>query len=93
MGWYDINGEKCLSCQNAINNGIIPSSICSDRESWYSSYELISKFKITHSSISTMIRDGKLKSRKIKAITGSTTFEIFLKHENEILNSIPRSRR
>lgn len=82
-----------MSCQNAIDSGIVPPSVCADRESWYSSYELISKFKITHSSISLMIREGKLKSRKIKAITGSTTFEIFLKHENEILNSIPRSRR
>jgi hypothetical protein len=91
MGWYDAHGEKCLACQNAVNSGIVPPSICADRESWYSSYELISKFKITNSSISSMIKDGKLKSRKIKAITGSTTFEIFLKQENEILSTLRRN--
>lgn len=90
-GWYDAHGEKCLSCQNAVNNGVVPTYICGDRESWYSAYELISKFKITHSSISSMIRDGKLRSRKIKSITGSTTFEIFLKQENEVLASLKRN--
>lgn len=34
-----------------------------------------------------MIREGKLKSRKIKAISGPTSFELFLKQENEILNT------
>lgn len=90
-GWYDVHGEKCLSCQNAIENGTVPTFVCQDRESWYSSYELIKNFKITHSSISTMIRDGKLKSRKIKSISGSTNFEIFLKQENEILSSLKKN--
>lgn len=96
-GWWaaseNPDGKLCLSCQNAVTLGIVPSSICADRESWYSSYELTKNFKITHSSISTMIRDGKLKSRKIKSITGSTTFEVFLKQENEILGSMTKSRR
>ena len=90
-GWVDSNGEKCLSCQNAVERGVVPASVCHDRESWYSSYELINKFKITHSSISTLIREGKLKSRKIKAISGPTSFEIFLKHENEVLQNYTRN--
>jgi len=89
-GWWDLNGEKCLSCQNAVQSGIVPSYVCTDRESWYSTYELINKFKITSSTISVLIREGKLKSRKIKAVSGPTSFEIFLKQENEILNNYRR---
>lgn len=86
-GWWDINGEKCLACQNAVDLGIIPTFVCSDRESWFSPYELINKFKITSSTIGKLIKEGKLKSRKIKALSGPTSFEIFLKQDNEILLS------
>lgn len=39
-----------------------------------------------------MLKEGKLKSRKIKALSGSTNFEIFLKIENEILNNYSRGK-
>lgn len=86
-GWWDINGQKCLACQKAIELGIIPSYVCQDRKSWYATYEIVNQFKISPSVISTMIRDGKLKSRKIKALSGTTSFEIFLKIENEFLSN------
>jgi hypothetical protein len=84
-GWWDLNGEKCLSCQNAVEYGVVPTYVCADRDSWYSTYELVNKFKISPSSVGTLVREGKLKSRKIKAISGPTNFEIFLKLENEFL--------
>lgn len=90
-GWWDLNGEKCLSCQNAVNNGIVPTSICGNRDSWYSTYELTKVYKVTHSTISSMTREGTLKSRKIKAVTGTTTFEIFIKQENEILSTLKKN--
>jgi hypothetical protein len=86
-GWWDVNGEKCLSCQNAVEAGIVPTYVCSDRSTWYATYEVVNKFKISPSTITTLIRDGKLKSRKIKAISGPTSFEIFLKIENEMLSA------
>lgn len=89
-GWWDLNGEKCLSCQNAVNNGVVPTSICANRESWYSAYELTRTFKLTHSAVSSMTREGTLKSRKIKAISGTTTFEIFIKNENDVLSTFKR---
>lgn len=90
-GWWDLNGEKCLSCQNAVNNGIVPTSICGNRDSWYSAYELTKVYKITHSTVSLMIKEGSLISRKIKSITGSTTFEIFIKHENDVLSTLKKN--
>ncbi|HLC87769.1 MAG TPA: hypothetical protein VJG66_01790 [Patescibacteria group bacterium] len=89
-GWWDLNGVKCLACQKAIELGIIPSYVCRDRTSWYATYELVNKFKISPSVIGSMVREGKLKSRKIKAISGPTSFEIFLKQENEILSEYTR---
>lgn len=86
-GWWDVYGEKCLSCQNAIELGVVPTYVCADRKSWYATYDLVNQFKISPSTISVMIREGKLKSRKIKAISGPTSFELFLKQENEILNT------
>lgn len=86
-GWWDLNGEKCLSCQNAVELGIVPTYVCLDRKSWYATYDLVNKFKISPSTISVMIREGKLKSRKIKAISGPTSFELFLRLENEILDN------
>lgn len=90
-GWWDLNGEKCLSCQKAVNSGIIPTSICGNRDSWYSTYELTKVYKVTHSTISSMTREGTLKSRKIKAVTGTTTFEIFIKNENQILSTFKKN--
>lgn len=82
-----------MSCQNAIESGVVPTYVCADRESWYATYDLVNKFKISPSTISVMIREGKLKSRKIKAISGPTSFEVFLRQENGILDSYEKSSR
>lgn len=84
-GWWDLNGEKCLACQKAVENGVVPGSICANRDSWYATYDLVNQFKISPSTITIMIKEGKLKSRKIKAISGTTSFELFLKQENDML--------
>ncbi len=88
-GWWDLNGQKCLSCQKAIESGIIPAYICTNRDSWYSTYELVRKFKITSSIINRLQKEGKLKSRKIRASSGPTSFEIYIKQENQILDTFP----
>lgn len=90
-GWWDLNGEKCLSCQNAVNNGVVPTSICGNRDAWFSTYELTKNYKITNSTISAMTKAGSLVSRKIKSISGSTTFEIFLKQENDVLSTLKKN--
>ena len=44
--WYDEYGIKCLVCQKAIDEGEIPATVASDKESWYSKYDLESRFSL-----------------------------------------------
>ena len=38
--WFDQYGLKCMSCQQAIDQQIIPPSVATDIESWYTPFEL-----------------------------------------------------
>lgn len=31
--WYDANGIKCVNCQRALNEGLIPASVCKNDDS------------------------------------------------------------
>lgn len=84
-GWWDLNGQKCLTCQKAVDNGIIPATVCKDRDSWYASWELKSRFGIHPSTVSKLIREKKLKARNLKTTNGESYFQIFLAKENSYL--------
>lgn len=85
QGWWDINGTKCLDCQRSIDMGIVPASICRNRESWYASWELTDKFGIHPSTTRKLIREGKLKVKNLTTENGSIYFQVFLAKENPTL--------
>ncbi len=39
-GWWDLNGQKCLDCQRSVDKGVIPGSVCKNRDLWYADWEL-----------------------------------------------------
>lgn len=84
-GWWDLNGQKCLDCQRAVDSGIIPASLCRDRDSWYAGWELKSKFNIHPTSVKKLTREGKLKVRLLTTENGTIYFQVFLKKENPYL--------
>jgi len=80
-GWYDQFGMKCSVCQKAIKEGVIPGTVGTDRDSWYSSDDLKRKFGWHHSTVAKKIRTGELKVRHIKNNGGHWMY-VFLKEEN-----------
>ncbi len=80
--WYDQLGPKCLICQRAVKDGIIPAFVCKNRDSWYADWELKNKFGISGPTARKLIRKGELKARIIMANNGSPYEYVFLKKEN-----------
>lgn len=85
-GWYDQYGIKCRICQRAVEEGIIPGTVASDRKSWFSSNDLKHEFGWHHTTVAKKVRTGELKARHIK--NGEHHwFYVFLKEENPHLES------
>jgi len=80
--WYDKNGNKCLTCQKALNRKIIPGSVCHDKDSWYAMYEFDYYFKIKAATVRRLVRENKLKARIIKGESGKPYFYVFLIKDN-----------
>lgn len=80
--WTDRNGPKCRLCQGAINDGIIPGSVCLNKEKKFSFEDLRDKFGIHHTTARSLVRKGELKAREVKNDSGKTHFMVFLREDN-----------
>lgn len=79
--WYDKWGVKCLPCQKAVEEGIVPGFAVKERDSRYLMWELERKFGIKWQTARKLVKQGSLKARI--ATSGSKPHEyIFLKKEN-----------
>jgi len=79
--WYDGWGLKCLPCQRAVEQGIVPGFTAKYRDSFYLSWELKDKFNIHPQTARKMVRTGELKARII--LDNGKPYEyVFLKKEN-----------
>lgn len=91
--WYDRSGTKCVVCQAAIDNKIIPRYVCKKKETWYSLWELSYYFGVKSQTALKFVRQGKLKIRTIRNASGTTHLHLFLLRDNPgVLPSKPRSR-
>ena len=90
QSWYDKNGIKCLLCQKAVKEGLVPPFVCKDRDSWYSVWELESKFGIKHQTAKKMVRLDELKAKIVPYDNGNPYEYIFLKKENPDLTDPDR---
>jgi hypothetical protein len=81
--WYDKYGLKCMTCQKAINQKIIPGSIAKNKESWYSKYELESYFNIKGAFLTKCVKSGFLKDRIIPGIEKKVHLQLFLMKDNK----------
>lgn len=80
--WYDDLGPKCLICQKAIKEGVIPSFVCKNHDSWYDTGQLKNKFGISTHWAKRLMRKGILKARIITRKKGVPYKYVFLKKEN-----------
>lgn len=81
--WYDEYGTKCLICQKAIDNEIIPGPIARDKDSWYSKYELENRLNINRQALKDLIKKNVLIPRNIPGNSGRTHLQIFLIEDNK----------
>jgi len=85
--WYDKNGIKCMTCQNAVNKKVIPVSAVKNKDSWYSMWELDYYLGIRSITARKLIRENKLKPRIILNQDCKPYCYIFLLKENASLSS------
>jgi hypothetical protein len=81
--WYDKYGLKCMTCQKAINEKIIPATIAKSKESWYSKYDLASYFNIKGALLTKYIKQAVLKDRIIPGEKKKMHLQLFLIRDNK----------
>lgn len=81
--WYDKYGIKCSVCQASINRKEIPGSLAKNHESWYSKYDLESRFNITAPVLRSWIKKGLLKPRTVTTENKRPYYQLFLIKDNK----------
>lgn len=79
--WYDKFGTKCMSCQEAVNDKVIPAELA--KKDFYTFYDLNNFFCISAKKARHLIRQGIVKTRIISGKGRKTNLEIFLMSDNE----------
>ncbi len=72
-----------MVCQKAIDDGEIPASLAKDKESWYSKYDIESRFNIKSPTLRKWIRDGIIKTRTVSRYGQGVHAELFLLEDNK----------
>lgn len=81
--WYDKYGIKCLTCQKGIDRKEIPPSLAKFKDSWYSKYDMESRFNIKSPTLRKWIKEGIIKARTITNDGKGTHFQLFLIKDNK----------
>jgi len=84
-GWYDKYGFKCLDCQRAVDNGIIPPEVFEEENSWYTDWHVESEFHIPAPVIKKIVKQGILKPRIVTDDRGKDHTYVFMALENNDL--------
>lgn len=80
--WYDKFGQKCLICQKAIDNKIIPGRLCEHSDSWYSMWEFDHYFGIKSATVRKLIRQEIIKARIVPEVS---CYVFIIKENTDIL--------
>lgn len=91
--WWDLLGQKCMLCQQAIWDKVVPSFVCKNSDSYYAMWQLKDKFGIHTQQAKKMVREGKIKARIILNEEGKPYEYLFLKKENKNLLTFERNHR
>ena len=81
--WFDAHGIKCLVCQKAIDEGEIPPTVASDRDSWYTKYDFESLFNVKSQTLRKWVRQGIVKPRDITYYGKGSHYQLFLIEDNK----------
>lgn len=82
--WYDRFGLKCMLCQKAIDQGIVPGEITQHDSLFYSEFDLGHYFGLKGKGLREWIKNGLLKPRTITLENGkSKHYQVFLMSDHE----------
>lgn len=81
-GWYDKYGFKCHPCRKAVANGVIPTFVCINRDSYLPMWRLTHDLKLKTPAIKKLIKEGRLNARIILTDNNKPHAYIFLRKEN-----------
>lgn len=81
--WYDQWGIKCLICQKAIDSKEIPPSLAKDKDSWYSKWEIESRFNVKSPTLRKWVKDGIIKARTVSLYGKGVHMEMYLIKDNK----------
>lgn len=81
--WHDKFGHKCMICQKAVDRKEVPASVATKKESWYSKYDIESRFNIKGPALRSWIKQGILKPRIITRDGKGSHMEVFLIKDNK----------
>jgi hypothetical protein len=84
-GWYDKYGFKCLDCQRAVDNGVLPPEVFEEENSWYTNWHVESEFHIPAPTIKKIVKQGILKPRIVTDDRGKDHAYVFMALENNDL--------
>lgn len=80
--WYDKWGIKCSVCQKSVDRKEIPPSLAKRKESWYSTYDLESRFNINRHVLKRFMKAGILRARIVTNEHGKPHVHLFLIKDN-----------
>lgn len=79
--WFDEHGLKCWTCQQAINEKIVPPTVI-DKDTWYSPWELEQYFGLKGQALRRWEKKGLLVSRTINREGKRGHLTLFLLQDN-----------
>ncbi|HSX36225.1 MAG TPA: hypothetical protein VLH84_04815 [Patescibacteria group bacterium] len=86
--WYDKRGMRCMDCQTAFVQKVIPGYVFTDdkNKKHITETTLVVRYRAERKEIRRLIKEGTLKARRIEHESSPTTL-VFLKYENPNLNA------
>ncbi|MDQ1150493.1 hypothetical protein [Sphingobacterium zeae] len=82
-GWYDRYGLKCIVCQKALTDHVIPASLLKNKDSFYTETELNIFFNMKRRVLDCWIKKGIVSVRVIKDIDSRIHMRLFLLRDNK----------
>jgi hypothetical protein len=81
--WYDKDGIKCMPCQKALDERVIPKSVINNKDNWYSVHDLERYFNMDYADLTKYVKSGLLKKRIVPSGGRKPHLELFLLKDNK----------
>lgn len=84
--WYDRHGLKCMTCQKALDERVIPASLMKKPDSFYTESELDYFFNLKKKMLNNWVKKGLLVARTVPEMDGRNKgahIRLFLRSDNK----------